>query len=183
MALQVALLTAIEGTGPAGPLGFGLEADVFLSVVHGLAVPLAWPLASEEAMTAALVRDLVHARRAARHRGAWVFSVTSQPDPCVASLAQLDRERRFPPGNARRRLTSHRCSCSSRGIARCYGERRQRGVPPSRRSCWSTHAVEDGIRRNAAEATPRQDAAWARREAAWTRDAAKRAAAELGETG
>ncbi len=58
LALQAALLAAAMDTAPAGPLGFGLDADLLLAVVHGLTMPLACPLASEQAVAAALIQDL-----------------------------------------------------------------------------------------------------------------------------
>jgi TniQ len=182
MALQVALLTAIEGTGPAGPLGFGLEADVFLSVVHGLAVPLAWPLASEEAMTAALVRDL-------RTPGALpvievhgLLGNVAAVLGGVASLAQPDPGASFPSG--KRATATDLASLLGRFLPwdRALLRRKAPAWGPTLAPIvlGALDAVEDGIRRNAAEAErSRQDAAWARREAAWARDAAKRAAAEL----
>lgn len=52
LALQAALLAACAGAAPLGPLGFGLDAEAFLSLAHCLACPFPWPVQSGVAVAA-----------------------------------------------------------------------------------------------------------------------------------
>ena len=58
LALQEALLAASKGAAPTGPLGFGLDAEAFLSFAHSLTALITWPLRSRPDVAAASDQDL-----------------------------------------------------------------------------------------------------------------------------
>jgi len=175
LALQTALLAAVAGCAPAGPLGFGLDAATFLETVHRLAMPLALPLWSEGRGADALAQDLR------------VFSVCpiGTVYETLGKIAVLLHaiSAPAPPGAA---ITGPTWQCTVRdGFSKplWFFLHWDQSLLRSKAAAWgpvlgsyvlhALDAVDGQARQQVAEAEQRK------REAAWTRMAVKRSAADL----
>ncbi len=175
LALQTAQLAAAAGWAPAGPLGFGLDADTFLEAVHCLAMPLALPLWSEGRGADALAQDLrtpsmcpigtVYEALGEIAVLLHAISAHAQPGAAIAGPAGQSTVQ----DGFRRPLWCflHRDQALLRSKAAAWGSVLGSYV------LHALDAVDAQARQQVAEAEQRQ------REAAWTRMAAKRSAADL----
>jgi len=175
LALQTALLAAAAGWAPAGPLGFGLDAATFLEAVHRLAMPLALPLWSEGRGADALVQDL---------RVSNVCPIGTVYETLGKIAVLLDAiSAPAPPGAV---IAGPAWQCTVRdgfSTPLWYFLHRDQALLRSKAAAWgpvlgsyvlhALDAVDAQVRQQVAETEQRQ------REAAWTRMAAKRSAADF----